>query len=113
MKCEHCEKNFKFCELTEHLDVCPKMKVSCELKCGLVMCRDKVVEHIDRDCKEKEIECPFAKYKCVVLIKRQYLDTHLREKETEHLKLKLDAIEDIVETKQKYLNQEKLRQVNL
>ena len=101
MKCEHCEKNFKFCELTEHLDVCPKMKVSCELKCGLVMCRDKVVEHIDRDCKEKEIECPFAKYKCVVLIKRQYLDTHLREKETEHLKLKLDAIEDIV-VKQKF-----------
>ena len=96
VKCEHCEKNFKFYELTEHLDVCPRTKVSCELKCGLVMCRDKVVEHIDRDCKEKEIKCPFAKYKCVGLIKRQYLDTHLKEKETEHLKLKVDAIEDIV-----------------
>ena len=94
--CEHCEKNFKFCELTEHLDVCPKVEVSCELKCGVVMCRDKVVEHIDHDCKEKEIECPFAKYKCVGLIKRQYLDTHLEEKETEHLKLKVDTIEDIV-----------------
>ena len=96
VKCEHCEKNFKFCGLTEHLDVCPKVEVSCELKCGLVMCRDKVVEHIDRDCKEKEIECPFAKYKCVGLIKRQYLDTHLEEKETVHLKLKVNAIEDIV-----------------
>ena len=96
VKCEHCKENFKFWELTEHLDVCPKMKVSCELKCGVVMCRDKVTQHIDRDCREKEIECPFVKYKCVRLIKRQNLNTHLEENETEHLKMKLNAIEDIV-----------------
>ena len=94
--CEHCKKNFKFREMPKHLDVCPKMKVFCELKCGFVMCRDKVTQHIDRDCKEKEIECPFVKYKCVGLIKRQDLSKHLEEKETEHLKLKLNAIEDIV-----------------
>ena len=33
VKCEHCKKNFKFRELTKHLDVCPKIKVSRELKC--------------------------------------------------------------------------------
>ena len=96
VNCEHCKKNFKFCELTKHLKMCPKVKVSCDLKCGVVMCRDKVTQHIDRDCKEKEIECPFVKYKCVGLIKRQDLSKHLEEKETEHLKLKLNAIEDIV-----------------
>ena len=94
--CEHCEENFKFHEMPKHLDVCLKMKVLCELKCDVVMCRYKVTEHIDRDCKEKEIECPFVKYKCVGLIKRQDLSKHLEEKETEHLKLKLNAIEDIV-----------------
>ena len=94
--CEHCKKNFKFHEMPKHLDVCPKMKVLCVLKCGVVMCRDKVTQHIDRDCKEKEIECPFVKYKCVGLIKRQDLSKHLEEKETEHLKLKVNAIEDIV-----------------
>ena len=94
--CEHCKKTFKFCKLTKHLEMCPKMKVSCELKCGAVMCRDKMAQHIDRDCKEKEIECPFAKYSCEGLIKRQDLNKHLEEKETEHLKLKLNAIEDIV-----------------
>ena len=96
VKCEHCKKNFKFCELTEHLDVCPKMKVSCKLKCGIVLCRDKVTQHIDSDCTEKEVECPFVKYKCVGLIKRHNLNTHLEENETEHLKMKLNAIEDIV-----------------
>ena len=96
VKCEHCKENFKFWELTEHLDVCPKMKVSCKLKCGVVMCRDKVTQHIDRDCREKEIECPFVKYKCVGLIKGQNLNPHLEENETEHLKMKLNTIEDIV-----------------
>ena len=96
VKCEHCKKNFKFRELIEHLDVCPKMKVSCKLKCGIVMCRDKVTQHIDSDCREKEIECPFVKHKCVGLIKRQNLNAHLEENETEHLKMKLNAIEDIV-----------------
>ena len=94
--CEHCKENFIFRDMPKHLDMCPKMKVSCELKCGFVMCRDKVTQHIDRDCKEKEIECPFVKYKCVGLIKRQNLSKHLEEKETEHLKLKVNAIEDIV-----------------
>ena len=96
VKCEHCKKNFKFRELAKHLDVCPKMKVSCELKCGVEMCRDKVTQHIDRDCKEKKIECPFVKYKCVRLIKRQNLNAHLEENETVHSKMKLNAIEDIV-----------------
>ena len=96
VKCEHCKKNFRFRELTEHLDVCPKMNVLCELKCGIVMCRDKLTQHIDSDCREKEIECPFVKYKCVGLIKRQELNTHLEENETVHLKMKLNAIEDIV-----------------
>ena len=62
--CEHCKKDFKFCDMTHHLDKCPKMEVSCELKCGVVMCREDVTQHVEQDCVEKEIECPFVKYKC-------------------------------------------------
>ena len=91
--CKHCKGNVKLCNMTNHLKMCPKMKVSCEL-CDIVMCREDITQHLEEDCVEKEVECPFAKYKCEVgLIKRKYLSQHLEEKRTEHLELKLNAME--------------------
>ena len=42
VKCKHCRRELKSCELATHLEMCPKMEVSCELKCGVVMCREDV-----------------------------------------------------------------------
>ena len=92
--CKHCKKDFTFCDMTRHLDKCPKMKVSCGLKCGVVMCRKDMTQHVEQDCVEKEIECPFAKYKCVVLVKRKNLRNHLDEKRIEHLELKMDTMQE-------------------
>ena len=91
--CKHCKGNVKFCDMTNHIDVCPKVRVSCEL-CNVIMYREDMTQHLEEDCVEKEIECPFAEYKCEVgLIKRKYLSQHLKEKRTEHLELKLNATE--------------------
>ena len=38
----------------------------------------------------------YLKYKCLVRIKRKDIDTHLEEKETKHLGLKLTAMEDLI-----------------
>ena len=58
------------------------------------LCREDMTQHLRQYCVEKEIECPFAKYKCEVgLIKRKYLSQHLEEKRIEHLELKLTAME--------------------
>ena len=109
--CEHCEEDFKSCDVTNHLDVCPKMKVSCELGCGLIMCREDMTQHLEMDCSEKELECPFAKYKCEMrLIKRENMSKHLEEKRIEHLELKLnwnymEESEIITELKEKISEQ--------
>ena len=86
--CKHCREDFKSCELPNHLDVCPRMKVSCELGCGVIMCRKDLTQHLEVECPEKELECQFAKYKCVGLIKRKDMSKHLEEKRVEHLELK-------------------------
>ena len=94
VECKHCSREMKSCELATHLEMCPKMEVSCELKCGVVMCREDVTQHVEQDCVEKEIECPFAKYKCVGLMKRKNLRNHLDEKRMEHLELKVDTMQE-------------------
>ena len=50
VECEHCNYEFKFCELHTHLDKCPKMEVSCELKCGKIMCREDMTQHLKQEC---------------------------------------------------------------
>ena len=94
MECEHCNNEFKSCELHTHLDKCPKMEVSCELMCGKIMCREDMAQHLKQECVEEVMMCPFVKYKCeLASIKRKHLSQHLEEKRTEHLELKLNAIE--------------------
>ena len=94
---EHCNEDFKLCDKSAHLDVCPKMEVSCEQKCGVVMCREVMTQHLEVDCPEKAIECPYAKYKCVGLIKRKDMSKHLEERRIEHLELKLNEQEATIE----------------
>ncbi|KAI6647983.1 TNF receptor-associated factor 4 [Oopsacas minuta] len=95
--CEHCHIGFKACDMSNHMEECPKMILSCELKCGKVACREDMARHIEEECVEKEVGCPFIKYKCELgLIKRKELYQHLEEKRTEHTELKLNAMEVIV-----------------
>ena len=95
VECKHCRQDFKSCELTNHLGVCPRMKVSCELGCDVIVCREDITQHLEVDCPEKELECPFAKYKCEMrLIKRKNMSKHLEEKRIEHLELKINSMEE-------------------
>ena len=99
VECKHCYEEFKSSDMTKHLDECPKMKVLCELGCGLIMCREDMTQHLEVDCSEKELECPFAKYKCQMgLIKRKNMSKHLEEKRIEHLELKLFVQDATIET---------------
>ena len=70
MPCDHCFRYFKYCDLFQHIKVCTRIKLSCELKCGVVMFREDIAQHLEEHCPEKEIACPFAKYNCKVRIKR-------------------------------------------
>ena len=81
VSCEHCSQKLKFRQMSTHLKSCRRMEVSCEL-CHKTMCREYMPYHLEKDCIEKEVECPFAKYKCeVTSIKRKHLEQHLEEKE--------------------------------
>ena len=113
IQCEHCNTEFKVCKMIGHLLECPKMKLECELGCHMAVNRENMAQHVEQDCVEKEVACPFVKYNCeVALIKRKDLDKHLEEKETKHLGLKLTALElkqtemeNVVEEQKKYILQ--------
>lgn len=95
--CEHCMNRFRFCDLAMHVESCPKLKLTCLLECGKVLCLEDMEQHLEQDCGEMEIRCPFEEYECKIgLIKRKELNEHLKENSIEHLELKLNKMENLV-----------------
>ena len=76
LKCQHCNMDCKFCELSEHLDKCPKMNVSCDLKCGKVMCREDMKQHLKYDCGMVQVTCDPG---CGVELTRDELKIHVKD----------------------------------
>ena len=95
VKCDHCNTKIKSCEQNSHYDVCPKMKVLCDL-CSVEKYRKDMTQHLEDDCPEKMLDCPFVKYECLARMKRKDIAKHLEEKETKHLGLKITAMEDLI-----------------
>ena len=100
-----------------HVNECPMMKVTCELGCGKAMCREDISHHLQHECEEMEVICPFTKYNCVIgVMKRRDLKIHLNEKRLEHIESKLVVMEDIVVKQNeiiKYLIQDDVKQYDL
>ena len=117
IRCEYCFIDVMFCDYSKHLKECPLVTVKCYL-CIVAKYRKDMTQHLRDDCPEKILDCPFVKYKCLTRIKRKYIDKHLEEKKTEHLELKLTAMEDFIIkqneefTKQSETNKKQTEEIN-
>ena len=92
--CLHCSGVHKVCEMVEHVKVCGKVEVLCELGCGTRVRRESILFHLSSECSEESVVCPYEKYRCeVVGLKRRELKQHLEENRCLHTELKLNAME--------------------
>ena len=106
IQCMHCEKATIVVELTDHLLVCEKMVVPCELGCSKLMIRENMTQHMDIECEEKEVDCPFVKYSCKVgLIKKKELNQHLEDTKIEHMEMKVNSLEEMVVKQNEIISQ--------
>ena len=93
--CLHCSGVHKVCEMVEHVKVCGKVFVLCELGCGTRVRRESILFHLSSECSEESVVCPYEKYRCeVVGLKRRELKQHLEENRYLHTELKLIDLEE-------------------
>ncbi|XP_059170943.1 TNF receptor-associated factor 6-like [Physella acuta] len=83
--CEFCSTSVKANLLEVHSNVCPKAKVSCQ-HCELPMCRDEMQDHLQRDCQQMQIHCPFYPLGCGHVIMRSKENEHLITECASHMK---------------------------
>ena len=104
--CEYCEEKFKHCDLLTHHSKCKKILVPCELGCDKLVIRENMTQHMDIECGEKEVNCPFVQYGCKVgLIKRKEMNQHLEDKKIEHMEIKMNSLEETVVEQKETISQ--------
>eukprot|EP01084_Bolivina_argentea_P018715 34824_1 len=120
--CNYCSENMKRYQSKQHDDICVEKPVACTLcdhkiqrklmekhqnnKCGMkriscIHCKENFPrknrgKHIFEDCPEYEIECIFRQYGCKAKMKRKLMCKHMKQKEMEHLKIKVNTIVKVV-----------------
>ena len=75
VKCDHCQKDFKSCELNIHLNKCPKMKVPCDL-CDTQITREDMQQHLKHDCDMVQEACKLG---CEMKLTRNELKIHVKD----------------------------------
>ncbi|KAI6647190.1 hypothetical protein LOD99_12187 [Oopsacas minuta] len=75
--CKHCKRDFKVCDMRNHMEECPKMPLTCELGCGTVACRNNMAHHIEEECGRVMEKCKLG---CGIELPRDELDMHVNEK---------------------------------
>ena len=85
VECDHCHFSLMYRDLSQHCDVCLEVQLSCPNECDIIVKRKLLSTHIDTDCPNSVVECPYRKFGCEEMMKRCELEDHKRVNEIVHL----------------------------
>ena len=102
--CEHCHLSLMYKDISQHYDVCLEFQLPCPNKCHVIVKRKQLNTHIDTDCPNTLVDCPYRKLGCEQEVKRCELEDHNRVNKIAHLQYlmlytlsKMDVMEKIVQ----------------
>ena len=99
--CEHCDQYFRYEELTNHYLMCLEYQVSCPYNCNVNLKRKLLYSHIELECPNKVVECPYKKFGCGQEVLRCELEEHKKTKQLQHLEFtSIFAIREMEQLKQ-------------
>ena len=99
--CEHCDVYFMYEQLTEHHGECLEYQVSCPNNCNVSVKRKLIGSHLELECPNMVVECPYKKFGCERKVLRCELEEHKKINQIQHLEYtSLFAISEIEQLKQ-------------
>ena len=99
--CEHCSKYSMYNELTNHYLKCLEYQVSCPNNCSINLKRKLLDSHLELECPNMVVECPYRKFGCEQEVLRCELEEHKKTNQIQHLESTSKfAIREIEQLKQ-------------
>ena len=91
-KCPHCQFEATYIYVsTTHFTFCKGFPLTCPAGCRKFHSCSKMAEHF-AGCAEEFVPCKYAAIGCEEVIKRNDLQTHLRDKKDYHLERSMDMV---------------------
>ena len=78
-----CEWKGKLGRIEKHMQVCQKMLVECQLKCGIIFERETTEQHSNEICQFRTIECEFCREKVRINKENQHIGECMGNQDTE------------------------------
>ena len=92
IQCEYCEETMTFENLEYHNKICPNIPVDCSNKCGKKIPMNKLKYHLEEECDNTVVECPFNLVGCEYYDIRLKLKPHLDKDLERHLRMLTNKI---------------------
>lgn len=86
-KCVHCQMLMPFISLKNHDLICLKKLLCCPLKCGNQIQRESMKMHIEGECENKQVKCPYLSIGCCGHFTLKTLSLHLNSHQGYHCDL--------------------------
>ncbi|XP_078667690.1 TNF receptor-associated factor 6-like isoform X2 [Branchiostoma floridae x Branchiostoma belcheri] len=99
VKCEHCFKEIPFDQQESHLEECPNVVRPCEF-CQQQLTNEQMARHVENECPRALVLCIFSAVGCnVEKMERRNLSEHLQEFTQVHLRLLLNALQTLKDSR--------------
>jgi len=85
--CEYCREPRPNCRMQDHILLCKKFPVNCPNKCGNLIPRETIQNHIEKECSLTLISCPYEQMGCDRKFQRLNMESHLQSAMGLHLEL--------------------------
>jgi len=85
--CEYCREPQPNCRIQAHFEQCDIFPVTCPNKCGDLIPREMIQNHIEKECKLALISCPYEQMGCGRKFQRLKMESHLQSAMGPHLDL--------------------------
>jgi len=93
--CPDCGISVQFRGFKKHQEECPLYPILCTQSCGGTYKRGNLTKHINEECPETKISCPFANYGCTIVVHRRILSSHMNSATQDHLLLLVAKISSL------------------
>ena len=96
--CEYCNQYFIDTELTNHYITCLEYQFPCPNDCSENPKRKQLDSHLELECPNMVVECPYRNFGCRQEVLRRDLEEHKKTNQIEHLEFAICEMEQLKQT---------------
>eukprot|EP00484_Ammonia_sp_Unknown_P001079 CAMPEP_0197022888 /NCGR_PEP_ID=MMETSP1384-20130603/3695_1 /TAXON_ID=29189 /ORGANISM="Ammonia sp." /LENGTH=389 /DNA_ID=CAMNT_0042451009 /DNA_START=68 /DNA_END=1237 /DNA_ORIENTATION=+ len=98
--CHRCHRlHIPRSDLQTHLTFyCPRRRMQCVQRCGVVLFRGDLLEHIKEECSKTVLACSYQRHGCTASFARSQEDNHYKTQMETHLELVSKCVQRLEES---------------